>query len=371
MTQIPGKLHLRPRGVMRLRMFREARVVRLLTTLSFLLVVVMFVPEIRNTILPVPIAWKSLSLWKLFKVNRIHTVSGDLAALSACTNVTSHSVRDRLRPERGSKANGSPPEGPGRRHADIELYARAHKWVNSSEERRLKFSPYLPQMTLKDKWRLLDTWRAFHHVCDQHNISYFFTEGSLLGLLRHGGLIPWDDDMDVAVDVKEMDKLQRVLSCLPGYTLHIKNNMHWKFFADDAQIVPVEPRPKTLHPKVLTTKEEAQKYRVEYEPHENVVMRYPFLDVFLVKNDGEYTYALTNYVNPTTMYRTDDIYPLSKAPFEGYLVPVPHRAHELMEALFGFRTCMSPWHNHRIAQGIDNIFKIPCTDLAAMYPILL
>ncbi len=36
-------------------------------------------------------------------------------------------------------------------------------------------------------------------MCREHGVGYFLAYGSLLGAARHGGFIPWDDDMDIAM----------------------------------------------------------------------------------------------------------------------------------------------------------------------------
>lgn len=51
----------------------------------------------------------------------------------------------------------------------------------------------------------------FDRVCKENNIEYFIGAGNILGAVRHGGFIPWDDDADVYMMEKECKKLQKVL----------------------------------------------------------------------------------------------------------------------------------------------------------------
>ena len=55
---------------------------------------------------------------------------------------------------------------------------------------------------------LLDLLIKFDSVCKKHNLSYCFTDGSLLGAVRHKGFIPWDDDLDVSMPRADYEKLQ-------------------------------------------------------------------------------------------------------------------------------------------------------------------
>lgn len=44
--------------------------------------------------------------------------------------------------------------------------------------------------------------------CQKHNITYRLMGGSALGAKRHGGFIPWDDDLDVFMTPDEYEQFR-------------------------------------------------------------------------------------------------------------------------------------------------------------------
>lgn len=45
--------------------------------------------------------------------------------------------------------------------------------------------------------KLLEMLKFIDEVCRQDGIPYWLSSGTLIGAMRHGGFIPWDDDVDV------------------------------------------------------------------------------------------------------------------------------------------------------------------------------
>ena len=54
---------------------------------------------------------------------------------------------------------------------------------------------------------ILDIFKVVRTICHNNGIPFYAIGGTAIGAVRHGGFIPWDDDLDIAVPIEHFDRL--------------------------------------------------------------------------------------------------------------------------------------------------------------------
>lgn len=87
----------------------------------------------------------------------------------------------------------------------------------------MELKDYNPEGSVLRKSQLaaLDILIEFDRICRKNNLTYMLEFGTLLGAVRHGGFIPWDDDIDVSMPPADYLKFQdiAVSELAGGFTL--------------------------------------------------------------------------------------------------------------------------------------------------------
>lgn len=68
---------------------------------------------------------------------------------------------------------------------------------------------YIPSMVKRTWAAQMEVLSDVDSACQKSGLSYFAEWGTLLGTVRHGGFIPWDDDMDICMLRPDYDRITR------------------------------------------------------------------------------------------------------------------------------------------------------------------
>lgn len=161
-------------------------------------------------------------------------------------------------------------------------------------------------------------------VLDGANIKYCLDAGTLLGIVRENRLLPWDNDMDLAISRVEFTKLEAVLGDFRRFGYKTRIGMHIK---DDPPMVKKEAR--------------IVKVWVPEFPFRRAVI----LDIFVkTKDNGHYTWAegTKRYARKSVPARFHD--ELTTVEFAGRSYSIPADADGYLTQRYGdWRTPKKEW----------------------------
>lgn len=95
--------------------------------------------------------------------------------------------------------------------------------------------------------KILEIMKIVDTICRENGIEYMIMGGTALGAVRHGGFIPWDDDLDIFMTPENYRRFRKVFdekspkglvlqewSVTEGYTEYAKVRMDGTTFIEDA-----------------------------------------------------------------------------------------------------------------------------------------
>ncbi|MBR1455939.1 MAG: LicD family protein, partial [Oscillospiraceae bacterium] len=118
--------------------------------------------------------------------------------------------------------------------------AHSPEWIEQNRNALLNADPQAHALkTLPAIHRVqLGLLKEFDRACRELGLPYFAIHGTLLGAVRHGGFIPWDDDVDVAMLREDYDKLLAKAGEVfhPPFFLQTPENTYSSFYGGYAKL---------------------------------------------------------------------------------------------------------------------------------------
>ena len=92
---------------------------------------------------------------------------------------------------------------------ETALYLTASSHYNFGYDYNKNLTQYCSKLDVLKKTEL-EILKEIDRICKKNNIKYFLTGGSLLGAVRYGKSIPWDDDLDIGMLRSDFEKFRKI-----------------------------------------------------------------------------------------------------------------------------------------------------------------
>ena len=197
---------------------------------------------------------------------------------------------------------------------------------------------------------LLELLNKAQKVTTAHNINMVAMFGTLLGVRRHRGVIPWDDDMDFAIPIASKEDFHRLED----------------EFREEG---------------VGLTRFSSEMFKIYLLRNDNIrtlPWSWPFIDIFfydpgrdkvVIAEHGSYgCYDKSQELHDQgDRFDKDDFFPLRTGLLEGVLVNIPNKSDKILTKLYGDDwkdMCHSSSWNHRRELPEVSVHKKKCADVS-------
>ena len=256
---------------------------------------------------------------------------------------------------------------------------RDYPWRNASELPR----PISREM--HDQFIVL--LKTLMGLLDGANVSYVMGAGSMIGVYAFHDIIPWDDDIDIWVDYRDLPKVKRVLRN-PSLRQSYGAQAYWndRFSREyDLKILMEFPENTRddefyrwsyhgdIHFDDLEEEHHLFKFfRNDASSFNNLPWRYPFIDVSYFRQNGTHLWNHKPMRSRIISVHKELFYPIVYRPFSWLKVPTPYDIRRMIQIKFGHLRCRQHLWSHVIENQRDRTKKksTKCPNLFPYYPVV-
>ena len=208
-------------------------------------------------------------------------------------------------------------------HLDITdpVHKRYEQYLEFTKKSALNKTLFSIALTEKDRKLILSVLKYVISVCEQYRIANFITGGTLLESWRHHGFIPWDDDIDIYVTVKDKRRLKHLLNAATNEFYAVIAYKRMKVFSENGTSTSDYP------------------------------WLWPYVDVTFYRQNKTHVWGdQSDFFDE--VYRKKDVFPLHNRPFENLFVKSPHDGFAFLHQTFDNLNCATHFYSHKY-EGIN------------------
>lgn len=191
---------------------------------------------------------------------------------------------------------------------------------------------------------------AFDTICRKHDIKYWMWRGALLGVSRHSGFIPWDNELDIGIMKADYQKFRSFSHELPS-DIFLQNGTSDTAFGTAKHTILAKLRDKGGCFGYCL--------RTGCKFHDGMM-----IDIFGFEEKGE------DHISETTSNKVhfkvpkSQIFPLTEMKFEGFNVYVPNNHDIILRNTYGKDYNKIPPKKFRCPpEGLIGIPWFSCSDI--------
>lgn len=152
----------------------------------------------------------------------------------------------------------------------------------------------------------IDLLDYLHNLFLENNIEYYLAYGTLLGVIRDGELIPWDDDIDIQVKSENKKKLESI------------------FLNIEKKLVDSHP---SVRLEFITNEENKVKNRIIVKQDDKIIFN---VDFTFLENRGHYYLENNTYIYEVKYYNKP-----KHIEWKSIQICIPNDHTELLEYIYG------------------------------------
>jgi len=183
-------------------------------------------------------------------------------------------------------------------------------------------------------------------ILKEFEIDYFAISGTLLGIVRHNDIIPWDDDIDLLVDGEIKNKIYDIYNKYCDELHFIKNGNMLKICYIDKDF-PIINNKKIKDLSIG----EIKRYN------------YPFVDLFVMEKKDEHLYFFEK------MWDIQNFYPVKEVVFLDMKINIPCNPEFFLNNNYGLswnKILISNYWCHKYERIYKKMYKISIDDYSSI-----